>query len=150
MKDNRWWDYELGPLALAGNGVAYLLSFSNLVMWQVDVPGKITWLHHDPILAWAHGSVIAQVAFLGLVAASAVVLLLAIRGGRRRPGPDAVLAALGLALFIAACAPVLIFEDRLLSYYGYFGNLGLAVALVAGLRHGWSRLRGVPAGGSYG
>lgn len=133
--DNRWWKYESSLLAIGGNYVAYALSFFNVLIHPVELVTPAVLLNTYPSLMHAHASAPLQLAFWTLLAVSAALLCYgAVKNSRWRPPEDLRWVAAGLLFSALALAPMMVFKDRLLMYYGYFGHFGLSIALVAAFR----------------
>jgi hypothetical protein len=136
--NNPWWQYEYDPMEIAGNYIAYLLSFVNLLVWPVPFAGPTVGtlkLNVYPTIMAARGFFVLRVAFLLASAGCAMlIVLVGVRRNSWRPPEDVRWAAVGFAIFGLAMAPTVIFKDRLYMYYGYFGHFGLSLLVVASFR----------------
>jgi len=131
IQNNPYWQYQWSPPEITGNFVGYLVSYSNLAVRPVQLAGQAVFLNAYPVIMQAQQSLVLRIGFWIAIALGATAILLAQWGrGAWRPSQDLLWTALGFAIFVAALAPVVIFKDRLLMYYGYFGNFGLSVVLV--------------------
>jgi len=128
IQNNPYWQYQWSPPEITGNFIAYLLSYSNLAVRPVQLVDPAVFLNAYPAIMQAQQSLMLRIGFWIAIVLSATAILLARWGrGAWRPSHHVVLTALGFAIFVAALAPVVIFKDRLLMYYGDFG---LSVVLV--------------------
>ena len=131
IQNNPYWQYQWSPPEITGNFVAYLVSYSNLAVRPVQLVEPAVFLNAYPAIMQAQQSLVLRIGFWIAIALSATAISLAQWGrGAWRPSLDLVWTALGFAIFVAALAPVVIFKDRLLMYYGYFGDFGFSVVLV--------------------
>lgn len=120
-------DYEPTGFSYTGsaptillNYTAHMADFSNWLTSPMDsvlMPEKVL------RLARAGGS---QIFFLLLVAATAIVVGLH-RRLQFRLAADLRVFTFGFGFFLIATAPFVLFEDRLLMRYSYFGHAGLAI-----------------------
>jgi hypothetical protein len=132
VDQNPWWVYELRPLEIAGNYAAYALSFSNQVVAPLVLVVPCVKLNSYTAIMQARSDPRVQtlalavlVVLCGLVPALGVLR-------RWRPVPvDLRRAVVGLAIFALAMAPMVVFRNRLLMYYGYFGHFGLSIFFAA-------------------
>ena len=131
VRYNPWWYYEKAPMEIAGNSVAYLVSYSNLAVRPFRLQHGTIFLNLYPTIMEARRSDVLRIGFGVAIALCGATIFLARFGrGVWRPSRDLVWTALGFAIFLASIAPVAIFKDRLLMYYGYFGYFGLSVVVV--------------------
>jgi hypothetical protein len=120
--------FDLTPKGLLTRYAAYLLSFLNVLVPDVD-PEKAGWAIPPHVSALA-ATTPMRVAMACLVAAAAA-LMVAARWRPARVGPSGRVAAFGLAWFLAGTSPFAVLADRLFIRYTYFGHVGLAIAAGA-------------------
>jgi hypothetical protein len=131
IQHNPYWQWDFSPMDMAGNFVAYLVSFSNFAVRPVRLVEPNVFLNVYPAIMHAQQSLVLRIGLWAAMALCATIIFLARWGrGMWRPSDDLLWTALGFAIFLAAVGPAVIFRDRLLMYYGYFGYFGLSVALV--------------------
>ncbi len=124
-KLNLYWTYDFSPMAIAGNFVAYLCSYSDLMVCPVRLVDPVVILNAYPAIMWAQRNEMLRVAFWMVAALSAWTIW---KRGRL------LWLALGFGIFVAALAPVVIVKDQLFMFYGYFGHFGLSIAIVGTAR----------------
>ena len=128
---------DLGPAALVTRYGAYLLSFLNLLVPNVD-PETAGWAMPPRVVELAQSPAIVLV-----VAALIALFVVALIRARLRPSSvsaPARVAALGFAWFVMATAPFAVLADRLFMRYSYAGHAGLALSvggLAAGAAQRW-------------
>lgn len=133
VADNPWWTYDFGLAAVLRNYAAYLASFSNILVHPVAL--------HDPAVLLDDFAAVGKLAAwtwpaVGLtLGVSSVALVL----DRRRLDRKWVAVWLGVVWLGAFLAPVVVFVNRRLMYYGYAGHLGTSLALVGLLALAWER-----------
>jgi hypothetical protein len=120
--------FDLTPKGLLTRYAAYLLSFLNVLVPDVD-PEKSGWAIPPHLRALAATTPVL-VAMACLVAAEAA-LMIAARGRPARVGQSGRVAAFGLAWFLAGTSPFAVLAHRLFIRYTYFGHAGLAIAAGA-------------------
>jgi hypothetical protein len=120
--------FDLTPKGLLTRYAAYLLSFLNVLVPDVD-PEKAGWAIPPHVSALA-ATTPMRVAMACLVAAAAA-LMVAARWRPARVGQSGRAAAFGLAWFLAGTSPFAVLADRLFIRYTYFGHAGLAIAAGA-------------------
>ena len=117
---------EFHPAALLTAYAAYLLSFLNLLVPDVD-PEKAGWAMPPRVVELAESP-----AMMLVMAVLLAVLVAALLLARLRPsalGAPARIAAFGLAWFVVATAPFAVLADRLFMRYSYAGHVGLALSV---------------------
>ncbi len=119
------------------NLAAHFIDFSNLLVTPSSLresiilaPTVARW----SLVGWVQGAVLVT-----LIAALAALLALGRRPSTALHAVHAI--AFGLAFFLLAVAPFLVFDDRLFMRYSYFGHAGLALAAGAALYWVVQRLR---------
>jgi hypothetical protein len=120
--------FDLTPKGLLTRYAAYLLSFLNVLVPDID-PERAGWAI-PPHLSALAATLPMRVAMACLVAAAAA-LMVAARWRPARVGQSARVAAFGLTWFLAATSPFAVLADRLFIRYTYFGHAGLAIAAGA-------------------
>jgi len=120
--------FDLTPKGLLTRYAAYLLSFLNVLVPDVD-PEKAGWAIPPHVSALA-ATVPMRVVMACLVAAVAA-LMVAARWRPARVGQSGRVAAFGLAWFLAGTSPFAVLAHRLFIRYTYFGHAGLAIAAGA-------------------
>src|SRR5258708_17275020 len=131
--------FDLTPKGLLTRYAAYLLSFLNVLVPDVD-PEKAGWAIPPHVSALA-ATVPMRVVMACLVAAAAA-LMVAPRWRPARVGPSGRVAAFGLAWFLAGTSPFAVLAHRLFIRYTYFGHAGLAIVAGAPASPGTPALPG--------
>lgn len=130
---NRHWHYVFNPLELAGNYMAYLTAFGNVLVNPVHRVAPAVKLEAYPAILAVRASAESRWAFLALTVVCVVTLLMRQTNSRHRPSARAALAAASFLGFVLMLAPYVVLKDRLLMYYGYFGYFPLALSAVCGV-----------------
>ena len=134
---------DFHPVGLLERYGAYLLSFSNLLVPNVD-PEQAGWAMPPHVVAMAKTWPILLLTASLVIATVVLVAWSRLRGAPlSQPGRVAVF---GLAWFLASTAPFAVLAHRVFMRYGYVGHAGLAVALggiaaIAGSAWGSARDR---------
>jgi hypothetical protein len=108
--------YDFWPSNLLRNYAAYLLDFSNYIVWPID--DRLSPRVRD----------LADMRLVQMLLAFSILAEIAVAFLRRATKSDCLrIVAFGFAWFLIATFPVAIFSGRLFMRYSYFGHAGLAV-----------------------
>lgn len=149
VASNPWWSYDFGLVAVLRNYAFYLASFSNCLVRPVVL--------HEPAIFLDEFTVLVQLApklwpvvGVGLIAGGVGLAVDARIAGRSTTGsPIAgrsiagrwIAMWLGLVWFGLFLAPVVVFVNRRLMYYGYASHMGVSLALAAASGMVWESAR---------
>lgn len=134
VASNPWWTYDFGPVAVLRNYTNYLASFSNCLVRPVVLHEPAIFLDEFAVLTAIAGR-LWPVVGLGLIAGGVGLA----RGARGGAGSWTAV-WLGLVWFGLFLAPVVVFVNRRLMYYGYASHMGLSLVLAAVVGMTWQRV----------